>query len=247
VVRLAARNLNASDADHHNDWCGEWEVAESAARTVLAELREGSMSEPALAHRIFARMPGGSNLVVSSSMPVRDVESFAVPRADPPRVLVNRGANGIDGVISTALGVSLGSSIPTVALVGDLAFLHDVSALVRAGDLSAALTVVVADNQGGGIFSLLEQARLLETEEFETLFGTPQVQDIAAVAAGFGWPVDDCPVGDDHGAFEKVLDKRLAEGSMSVIRVRLPGRDENVALHRRIDAAIVEVVDAGLR
>jgi 2-succinyl-5-enolpyruvyl-6-hydroxy-3-cyclohexene-1-carboxylate synthase len=246
AARLAARSPNTPNADHGNDWCRGWEVAESAARQVIAELRGGPQSEPALAHRLFARMPSGSNLVVSSSMPVRDLESFAVARANPPRVLANRGANGIDGVISTALGVSLGSSSPTVALVGDLAFLHDVSAMVRTADLACALTVVVADNQGGGIFSFLEQARMLETQEFETLFGTPQVQDVAAVATGFGWPVDDCPVGDDQGAFEELLDRRLAEGSMSVIRLRLPGRDDNVALHRRIDAAIVDAVEAGL-
>ena len=105
--------------------------------------------------------PGGT-LVVSSSMPVRDVEAFGSPRADPPRVLANRGANGIDGVVSTALGVALATG-PTVALVGDLAFLHDVSALVGSAEDREALTVVVADNGGGGIFSFLPQAARLAT------------------------------------------------------------------------------------
>ena len=221
------------------------------ARTVIAGLGAdagmggtgGSLTEPSLAHRLFARMPSGSVLVVSSSMPVRDVEAFAAPRPDPPRVVANRGANGIDGVVSTALGVALASSVPTVALVGDLAFLHDVSALVRAEGLTAPLTVVVADNDGGGIFSFLDPAGVLDTDSFDRLFGTPQLPDVASVAAGFGWPVDECGPAAGAAGFEDTLDRRLIGGSMSVIRVGLPGRHENVAVHRRINAAVVEAIE----
>ncbi len=162
---------------------------------------------------------------------------------DPPRVLANRGANGIDGVVSTALGVALASSAPTVALVGDLAFLHDVSALVRAEGLTAPLTVVVADNDGGGIFSFLDPARALDAGSFDTLFGTPQLPDVASVAAGFGWPVDECGPAGGPAGFEDVLDRRLAGRSMSVMRIGLPGRDENVAVHHRINAAVVEAIE----
>ena len=176
-------------------------------------------------------------------MPVRDLEAFGLPRPNPPRVVANRGANGIDGVVSTALGVALTTSQPTVALVGDLAFLHDVSALVRAEGLTAPLTLVVADNNGGGIFSFLDPATVLDAADFDVLFGTPQMPDIAAVAAGFGWPVDECGPGADPG-FEECLDRRMEAGSMSVIRVRLPDRAENVAVHRRINDAIVEAVDS---
>ena len=184
----------------------------------------GSISEPSLAHRLFARMPAGSTLVVSSSMPVRDLEAFAPSRHEPPRVLANRGANGIDGVVSTALGVAVASSGPTVALVGDLAFFHDVSALVRAEGMTASLTVVVADNDGGGIFSFLDQAAAFDTHSFDLLFGTPQLPDVASVAAGFGWPVDECGPAAATG-LEEALDRRLAGASMSVIRVGLPGAD----------------------
>ena len=231
-------------------WWRSWEEAESAARSVLGGLATdaamggdgGALTEPSLAHRLFAGMPARSTLVVSSSMPVRDLEAFAVPRPDPPRVVANRGANGIDGVVSTALGVALASDGPTVALVGDLAFLHDVSALVRAEALSARLTIVVADNDGGGIFSFLDPAEVLDTTSFDLLFGTPQVPDVADVAAGFGWPVDRCGPATGATAFEDALERRLAGESMSVIRVALPERAENVAVHRRINAAVVAAI-----
>jgi 2-succinyl-5-enolpyruvyl-6-hydroxy-3-cyclohexene-1-carboxylate synthase len=234
------------------DWLSAWQRAEDRVRGVIStmaaggratELPGGPLDEPSLACRLFARLPTESTLVVSSSMPVRDVEAFGLPRDRPPRVLANRGANGIDGVISTALGVALASRGPTVALVGDLAFFHDVSALVRAHDLDADLTVVVADNAGGGIFSFLAPATVLDESSFDRLFGTPQSPDPGAVATGFGWSVDD--IGPDVVADEldRALDHRLSEGGMSVIRVRLPGRAENVAVHDRISTAIVRAVE----
>jgi 2-succinyl-5-enolpyruvyl-6-hydroxy-3-cyclohexene-1-carboxylate synthase len=171
------------------------------------------------------------------------VEAFVDRRSAPPRVLANRGANGIDGVVSTACGVALATEGPTVALVGDLAFLHDISALVRAEGFAPDLTVVVADNRGGGIFSFLEVAGTLEAQRFDTLFGTPQSPDVAEVAAGLGWPVDD--VAQDAGAavFDEALGRRLAGTGPSVIRVRLPSRVENVARHARLNEAIAEAVD----
>jgi 2-succinyl-5-enolpyruvyl-6-hydroxy-3-cyclohexene-1-carboxylate synthase len=196
-----------------------------------------------LARMLYAQLPASATLVVSSSMPIRDLESFGAPRPDPPRILANRGANGIDGVVSTAIGVALTAPGPTVAYVGDLAMMHDVSALVRGAGPDVACTVVVADNNGGGIFSFLGQAEALETNEFETLFGTPQVPDVADVVAGFGVPVDDIGPGGAGPAFAAALRNRLSTGTLAVIRVRLPGRSENVDIHRHIDRLIVEAVD----
>ncbi len=224
-----------------------WQRAEERARAVLTgalgAAGPGPLTEPGLAHRLFAGLPDGATLVVSSSMPVRDIEAFAGPRDRPPRVLANRGANGIDGVVSTAVGVALAGPGPTVALVGDLAFLHDVSALVAAEGEDVDLTVVVADNGGGGIFSFLEPAAVLDPGLFDTLFGTPQGSDPAAVAAGFGWPVDDVGAESGPGGLERALARRIATGSRGVIRVQLPGRAANVDHHRRINAAVVHAVD----
>jgi len=197
-----------------------------------------------LARRLFAALPGGATLVSSSSMPIRDIEAYGAPRPDPPRVLANRGANGIDGVVSTALGVALATG-PTVALVGDLAFFHDVSALIRAVGSDAPCTVVVADNGGGGIFSFLPPATVLDAESFETLFGTPQAPDVGKVAAGFGIAVDEIGPDDGPEALGEALNRRIEDGVLAVIRVRLPGRAENVEIHAGINQAVIDAVESG--
>ncbi len=233
-------------------WQEDWRRAESQAQRALdVVLGTGSgrppvpLTEPSLARRLVAAVPGGSSLVVSASRPVRDVEAYGACRPDPPRVLVNRGVNGIDGVVSTALGVALAGPGPTVALVGDLAFLHDVSALVRAEGFAPDLTVVVADNAGGGIFSFLEVASRLGPAQFDELFATPQSTDVAEVAAGFGWPVDDLGSERRSAGLEETLARHLARPGPSVIRVRLPARADNVVVHRDVDRAVVAAVEAG--
>jgi 2-succinyl-5-enolpyruvyl-6-hydroxy-3-cyclohexene-1-carboxylate synthase len=233
-------------------WSGGWQAAESAAQSAISALLEpdlglggdlGALAESALARRLFRALPPEAIMVVSSSMPIRDVEAFAPPRSSPPQVLANRGANGIDGVVSTSLGVALGSGRPTVALVGDLAFLHDCSALVRSAGVNPPCTIVVADNGGGGIFSFLAPAAALDTATFEHLFGTPQVTDVAAVAGGFDLPVTDV---DDVGSAVSAVGRRLVSGGLSVVRVRLPGRDENVDGHRQVNESVVAAVDGAI-
>jgi 2-succinyl-5-enolpyruvyl-6-hydroxy-3-cyclohexene-1-carboxylate synthase len=202
------------------------------------------LDEPALARHLCAALPAGTTLVVSSSMPIRDVESYGGRRHAPLRVVANRGANGIDGVVSTAFGVALATGGPTVALVGDLAFLHDVSALVRVPADGLRCTVVVADNGGGGIFSFLPQADALEPAAFEQLFGTPQLPDVGAVAGGFGIPVTEV------GTVEELvgaLGGGTPGGGVRVVRVRLPSRVANVERHGAVNDAIAAAVTATVR
>src|SRR5947199_280351 len=111
-------------------------------------------SSTAGARELLAALPGGSQVFVSSSMPIRDVDAWA-GRAAAVRVLANRGINGIDGVVSSALGAALATGLRTAVLLGDLALLHDLGGLVAAARLGAELTLVVVDNDGGGIFSFL--------------------------------------------------------------------------------------------
>ena len=119
-------------------------------------------------------------------MPIRDLEWYVQP-ASPVEVHANRGANGIDGVVSTAVGLALaGAPRPTVLLIGDVAFLHDSNGLLGAVGRGIDLVVVVVDNDGGGIFSFLPQAGSVATDTFETLFGTPHGLDLVPLAAAYG-------------------------------------------------------------
>ena len=248
VARRAAGGDRPDAGPGRSPWVAEWQQAEDRAQAAMDRVLggpggDGTLTEPSLARHLYDWLPDPSTLVVSSSMPIRDVESFAGPRERPPRVLSNRGANGIDGVVSTATGVALAGPGPTVALVGDLAFLHDVSALVGPERNDTDLTVVVADNRGGGIFSFLDPASRLEPGTFDTLFATPQAPDAASVAAGLGWPVDD--LGPDAGpaGLKEALARRVGAGSRSVIRVQLPGGAANVARHHEVSAAVIDAVD----
>jgi 2-succinyl-5-enolpyruvyl-6-hydroxy-3-cyclohexene-1-carboxylate synthase len=143
------------------------------------------ITEPFVARATLAALGEGSSLVVSSSMPVRDLEWYGAPR-DGVQVIANRGANGIDGVTSTAVGVALATGAPTTVLIGDVAFLHDTNGLLGAASRDIELTVVVVDNDGGGIFSFLPQAQLLAADRFEQLFGTPHGVDIEGLARAHG-------------------------------------------------------------
>ncbi|MGH7292587.1 MAG: thiamine pyrophosphate-dependent enzyme, partial [Myxococcota bacterium] len=165
-----------------SDWLDGWMDLEARARRALDDLLDGWADpfEGRVARDLVAGLPDGANLGVASSMPVRDVESFAAPRGGL-RLLANRGVNGIDGFISTVLGAAAAADGPMVGLVGDLCFLHDANGLLGVGNRAIDATFVVVDNDGGGIFSFLPQAE--NGDHFEMLFGTPHGIDIAAVAA----------------------------------------------------------------
>ncbi len=162
-------------------------------------------------------------LVVGSSMPVRDVEWWASDR--PERVFSNRGANGIDGVVSTLCGVA--SVTPALGLVGDLTMLHDVSALVE-GCPSGSATLVVLDNGGGGIFSFLSQRSVLDESRFEQLFGTPRTHDLVTVARAFSHHAERV---ETREHLRDALQSSRHRPGLSVIVAALPSRDENVETH----------------
>lgn len=216
-------------------WLDRWRRADDAAEEAIAVATAGrGLSEPGVARAVVASVPDGGALVVSSSMPVRDVEWYAAPRPGL-EVHSNRGANGIDGVVSTAVGVALAGR-PTALLIGDVAFLHDVNGLLGVDRRGVDLCIVVVDNDGGGIFSFLPQATQLGHEEFERLFGTPHGVDLAMLAHAHGLPVLDAT--DDAGVAVAVR-AALATGGVHVVRVRTD-RDDNVTFHERLNAAALE-------
>ena len=193
-----------------------------------------ALSEPGVARAVAEHLPDGARLVVASSMPVRDLEWFGGRRAVAH---ANRGANGIDGVMSTALGIALGGQ-PTVAVVGDIAFLHDGGALTALARRRADLRIVVVDNDGGGIFSFLPQASTLPPERFEQLFGTPHGSDIDAVAAAHHLDVATVARG------RLSWSRRLAIAGPSVTRV-VTDRAANVAIHAELNDAVARAITGG--
>jgi 2-succinyl-5-enolpyruvyl-6-hydroxy-3-cyclohexene-1-carboxylate synthase len=213
--------------------------------TVQASLDEAissdELTEPWISRHLFDDLPDDARIVVSSSMPIRDVESFSRPQRSSHVLYSNRGASGIDGVVSTALGVALGSARPTVCLIGDLAFLHDIGAFVDVDDSQSTspCVFVVLDNGGGGIFQFLPQHEVLPKAAFETLFGTQSRQNIRDVVGGFGVPCEEV-----HTTAElmSTLEKFLQGDQRAVIVAKVPSRDENVVIHEKISFLVARAL-----
>ncbi len=163
-----------------------WARYEEKARAVLDEKfrHEPALFEPKAAWLLGRHLPAGTAVFVANSMPVRDVEYVWPPGDRALRPLCNRGANGIDGTLSTALGIAHGAEAPAVLLTGDLALLHDTNGFLLRGKLRGALTIVLINNRGGGIFEHLPVAQFEPT--FEEFFATPQEADFAKLGSAYG-------------------------------------------------------------
>jgi 2-succinyl-5-enolpyruvyl-6-hydroxy-3-cyclohexene-1-carboxylate synthase len=189
VLRGAAGH---SAADGPSAWLRSWQAADSAARQAADDIlaADGSLSEPLLARSVASALPPDGLLWVASSLPARDLDRHMTPRSGL-RVLASRGASGIDGLVSSAIGAALAHQAtgggPAVALLGDLALLHDAPGLIL-GPLEPRpdLCLIVVNNDGGGIFSALEQAAF--PGPFERVFGTPHGADLAQLAGATGLP-----------------------------------------------------------
>jgi 2-succinyl-5-enolpyruvyl-6-hydroxy-3-cyclohexene-1-carboxylate synthase len=235
-------------------WFAQWAALDAAvSRAVDAELdaaRSGRAGGTMLAHdvarAVAAALPAAGLLVVGSSQPVRDLDLMAAPTSVGERrlVLANRGLSGIDGTVSTAIGAALARPSPrALAYVGDLTFLHDHGALLAGpGEPRPDLTVVVANDDGGGIFSLLEQGAAVPADAFERLFATPTGVDLGALCAATRTPHRRVGAPDEltralaspSGGVEVVeaavdrsgrraLEQRLADAASVAMRERLPG------------------------
>lgn len=213
-------------------WPSRWRHAERRADEAISRTiaEHGRLTEPGAARTLADHLPAGAVLTVASSMPVRDLEWFGGRAA---RAHANRGANGIDGVVSTALGRAM-CGTPSVVLVGDLAFVHDSNALVGLATRSADLRIVVVDNDGGGIFSFLPQASELPPQRFEQLFGTPLGTDVVALAAAHGVPARTIETAGELAAQLVVPGPWLAR----VPSDRLANVDVHDALHRAVADAL---------
>ena len=216
-----------------SDWARAWLEADAQARRALDSTLDATdeATEPRIARDLSALLPDGSNLVAASSMPVRDLDSFMAPRGGIT-IFGNRGASGIDGFVSTALGIALASEAPTFALAGDLSMLHDQNGLLGANDRGVDCTFVVLNNDGGGIFSFLPQARF--PEHFEKLFGTPHGIDFERYAALY-------QIGYQQIDKASELPAALEGSGVRVIEVRTD-REANVEVHRAAWAAVATAI-----
>jgi 2-succinyl-5-enolpyruvyl-6-hydroxy-3-cyclohexene-1-carboxylate synthase len=180
-------------------WLAEWRHADEAARQAVDAILDAGdqLTEPRLARDLVLGLPEHALLWAASSMPVRDIDFHALTRADV-RILASRGASGIDGTVSAAIGAALAHDGPAYALIGDLAFLHDAPGLALGpGEPRPDLCLIVVNNDGGGIFSTLEQAAF--PGSFERLFGTPHGARLDHLAAAFGLPYQRLDQPEDLG------------------------------------------------
>jgi 2-succinyl-5-enolpyruvyl-6-hydroxy-3-cyclohexene-1-carboxylate synthase len=219
-------------------WLGAWRDADArsqaAMRGVLDEME--AASEPSVVVDLAEAFPEGTSIFTGNSMPVRDIDSFFAAGGRYVRLLGSRGASGIDGVVSTALGVSAVSAGPTVLVIGDLSFYHDMNGLLAARRFGLNATIVLVNNDGGGIFSFLPQHD--GTPEFETLFGTPHGLDFSHVAGLYG--VDFQRVAT-RGEYRAALESSFSAPGVQIIEVRTD-REENLRLHQRIWDEVTKAV-----
>lgn len=241
-------------------WCRSFLAADRAARAAVdgGDPRAAGL---AVAACVARSAPAGARLFASNSMSIRLLD-LALSRPDAPlHVHCSRGASGIDGVTSTALGVAAaaahgaaaGSSVPTLLLTGDLAFLHDLSGLLIAARESIPLTIVVLDDDGGGIFSFLPIAEQGESVDFEALFQTPHRVDLAAIAPALGIAVERFDLRAEGGAapksdlaaIETALERAVSRPEVSIVHVRIDA-ERNTAGFRETIAQAISAVEGVL-
>ncbi len=232
-VRRPATVAGETDADSgaREEWLARWRSADERAAGALVGVLDGAeLCEPAVAAELGALLPDEATMFVASSMPVRDIESFWPVREQPPKVLCNRGANGIDGTVSSAFGAAAAAREPVVLLIGDVALAHDIGGLLAARRLGIPLTIVLVNNGGGGIFDFLPLAGVAEQEAYETHVATPTGLDFGRAAELYGLEHE---LAQDVRGFRGAVERALRAPHATIVEVRSP-RAGNVEVHRRV-------------
>ncbi|MCB9745962.1 MAG: 2-succinyl-5-enolpyruvyl-6-hydroxy-3-cyclohexene-1-carboxylic-acid synthase [Alphaproteobacteria bacterium] len=219
-----------------SSWRESWRAADAAAQATLhAHCQGPTLWEGAVARTLAEGLPPGAWLHVASSMPVRDLDNFAAPRSAPLIASSNRGVNGIDGTLATALGHAASHEGPHAVLLGDLATLHDLGALaLLAGRVRHPVVLVILDNRGGRIFHHLPISK--HPSAFEPLFLTPPDVDLPRAIAGCGVPVSRC---EDLPALRAALASALARPGVNALYCPIDP-ELNLARHREVWEAVRE-------
>jgi 2-succinyl-5-enolpyruvyl-6-hydroxy-3-cyclohexene-1-carboxylate synthase len=242
--RLERLGVDRGGSAWLDDWLAADRVADQTIGAWLDSLDEAFEGAPFAAAP--SALPDGAILVAGNSMPVRDLDAYLPGGPTTLRCLGNRGANGIDGVVSTALGVAAAGVGPVVLVVGDLSFLHDLNALAAARLHGLSATIVLVNNDGGGIFSFLPQAATERPEvglpaQYEALFGTPHGIDVAPIVGALGG--EHRLVGPNE--LGPALRASVGRPGVRVLELRTE-RLRNVELHRACVEAVHRALDAGL-
>ncbi|MEA2159943.1 MAG: 2-succinyl-5-enolpyruvyl-6-hydroxy-3-cyclohexene-carboxylate synthase [Solirubrobacteraceae bacterium] len=212
-------------------WLDSWRGADAVVAAAMAETLGDELSEPLVAARLPEWLPPEAALFVASSMPIRDVELLAPVSELAPRIMSNRGANGIDGTVSSAFGAAAATEGPVVLLIGDVALAYDIGGLLAGRRLNVPLSIVLLNNDGGGIFHFLPVAR--EGDAFEEHVATPHGLDFAHAAALYGC-AHERPA--DVAALNAAVAASLRRPGTTILEVRTD-RQANLALHRRMAEA----------
>lgn len=237
-----------ADTAEQSPWTRSWLAANDVARTVISQMLEAPSEAADSEGRVFwelARLlPPNACLFAGSSMPVRDLDSFFPASQRPLRIMANRGLNGIDGVVSTALGASAAlargeDNGPLLLVIGDLSFFHDMNGLLAAKLHGLDATIILINNDGGGIFSFLPQAQ--GAENFEALFGTPTGLDFRPAVSMYGGRFVDTTTWPQ---FRAAVQEGMAGQGLTVVQVRT-SRQANVAQHHGIWQAVGRALAEG--
>jgi 2-succinyl-5-enolpyruvyl-6-hydroxy-3-cyclohexene-1-carboxylate synthase len=249
TAEALADRLQARGQRPRGGWAREWCAADSTADAALrswltAVTDQGEPFEGLPFALLGDLLPDGALIMAGNSMPVRDMDAWlpTTPRAIRP--VANRGANGIDGVVSTALGAAAANVGPVALVVGDLSFLHDLNALVAARLHGLSATIVLVDNDGGGIFSFLPQASTDAPDvglptNYEELFGTPHGIDVGPIVEALGGEYRATGPGDLRTALVDSLERP----GVQVLALRT-NRTRNVELHRAAAAVVATALAA---
>lgn len=224
--QLFCEGLVTNPVPHFDQqWLKDWQKGNRMAKQVLQESTSPFVTEGHVVQHIAEIIPNNSTFFVGNSMAIRDVDTFWFNTDKQIRILANRGANGIDGVTSSALGAATAVDRVTL-LLGDLSFFHDQNGLFMTKHYSLNITIVLVNNNGGGIFSFLPQAKQ-EVEHYEELFGTPMDLDFSHVVTLYQGQYTN-PT--DWQAFQTALEKSYQTEGLSVIELKTD-RNDNVAWH----------------
>jgi 2-succinyl-5-enolpyruvyl-6-hydroxy-3-cyclohexene-1-carboxylate synthase len=223
---LIAKVNNRGVSHFYDAWIQSNNVYVEMVDHLLEQITE--MFEGKIVRELQKLLPNQSTLFVGNSMPIRDVDTFFGQTNKEITIMANRGASGIDGVVSTALGASVNATKPTFLLIGDLSFYHDLNGLLAAKMNNLDLTIILVNNDGGGIFSFLPQSK--EEKHFETLYGTPIGLDFSKVVSMYNGMYKKVETWEE---FYTVFEKIHSYNGLKVIEIPTD-RKKRVKVHREL-------------